>query len=85
MENCIKRAVIMAESPQIGVSDLGLPIDLREPEPMNLRQVREAAERKALTQALSRTDGNIAKAAEFLGISRPTLYDLMNRYNFREH
>ncbi len=85
MENCIKRAVIMADGPQIGVADLGLPIELREPEPMNLRQVREAAERKALTQALSRTDGNIAKAAELLGISRPTLYDLMNRFNFREH
>ncbi|MBC7944754.1 MAG: PEP-CTERM-box response regulator transcription factor [Burkholderiales bacterium] len=85
MENCIKRAVIMADGPQIGVADLGLPIELREPEPMNLRQVREVAERKALTQALSRTAGNIAKAAELLGISRPTLYDLMNRYNFREH
>ena len=49
----------------------------------DLRRVREAAERQAILLALARTDGNVAKASEMLGISRPTLYDLMNRLAIR--
>ena len=81
MENCIKRAVIMAEGSQISVDDLGLQTSSRaEEEHLNLRQVREEAEYKAIVKVLARVDGNITKAADLLGISRPTLYDLMNRY-----
>lgn len=83
MENCIKRAVIMTEGPQITVDDLGLGALHVVEEPLNLRQVRDEAERLALVKALARSDGNIAKAAELLGISRPTLYDLMARHNVR--
>jgi len=80
MENCIKRAVIMSESGRIEAADLELPGTQREAEPLNLRQVREEAERQAVLRALSRVGGNIAKAAELLGVSRPTLYDLIGRY-----
>lgn len=83
MENCIKRAVIMTEGPQISVDDLGLQEVSAIEEPLNLRQVRDEAERHALVKALARCDGNVAKAAELLGISRPTLYDLMARHNVR--
>lgn len=83
MENCIKRAVIMAEGPQIDAEDLGLVPVGKELEPINLRQVREEAERKAVVKVLGRVDGNIAKAAELLGVSRPTLYDLINRHGLK--
>jgi len=79
MENVIKRAVIMAEGSQITAQDLGLKAGSAESEPLNLRQVREEADRRAVIRALGRTNGNIVQAAELLGVSRPTLYDLINR------
>ena len=83
MENCIKRAVIMADGPSITADDLGLADAAPEDEPLNLRQVRDEAEYKALVKALARVDGNIVKASELLGISRPTMYDLMARHNIK--
>jgi len=77
MENLIKRATIMADGNQISASDLGLNAGQASPQLLNLRQARENAERLAITQALARSEGNIAQAAELLGITRPTLYDLM--------
>ena len=83
MENCIKRAVIMADANTIVADDLGLPDTGAEEEPLNLRQVRDEAEYKAIARALARTDGNIVKASEMLGVSRPTLYDLMGRHGIK--
>jgi two-component system NtrC family response regulator len=74
----------MAEGTQIGAEDLSLKTALVELEPVNLRQVRDEAERKAIIKVLSRVDGNIIKAAELLGVSRPTLYDLINRYGLKQ-
>jgi two-component system NtrC family response regulator len=83
MENCIKRAVIMADGVQISAEDLGLEIPKTQIEPINLRQVREDAERNALVKTMARVNGNIAKAAQLLGVSRPTIYDLMNRHGMK--
>lgn len=82
--NCIKRASIMAEGSRVTREDLGLPAassneadkELRD---LDLRTIREQAERQAIVAALSRSNGNIVKASEMLGVSRPTLYDLMHR------
>ncbi len=82
MENSIKRAVIMSDGIRIGVADLGL-MRGEEPALLNLRQAREIAEREAVGRALARASGNVARAAELLGISRPTLYDLMNRFGMQ--
>jgi two-component system NtrC family response regulator len=83
MENCIKRAVIMADGNTIVADDLGLPDLEAEEAPLNLRQVRDEAEYKAIVKALARVDGNIVKASELLGISRPTMYDLMGRHGIK--
>ena len=79
IENCIKRAVIMAEDSTITAQDLGLKAGDVLTEPLNLKTVREQEECKALVKALARADGNVAQAAKLLGVSRPTIYDLMNR------
>src|SRR5450830_481702 len=86
VENCIKRAVIMCDGPQIVSDDLDLPASPQSPpleDRINLRQAREAAEYKVMVRALARADGNIVKAAELLGVSRPTLYDLMNHHGVK--
>lgn len=83
MENCIKRAVIMADGSTIMADDLGLPGEGAQEEPINLRQVRDEAEYKAIVKVLARVDGNIVKASEILGVSRPTLYDLLGRHGIR--
>lgn len=84
LENCIKRAVIMADGNQITVDDLGLHgVPTGEEADLDLRQVREDAEKRVVITALGRVDGNVVKAAEVLGVSRPTLYDLMHRFGLR--
>ncbi len=84
LENCLKRAVIMAEGSRIRAEDLGLDAVEENLDRLNLRQVRDEAERSVVVRVLSRTNGNIAKAAEVLGISRPSLYDLMNRFGLKK-
>ena len=83
LENRIKRAVIMADGKTVTAADLDLPAAAAATEPampINLRAAREVADRKAIRQAMSRTDNNISGAAKLLGISRPTLYDLLKQY-----
>ncbi len=80
LENKIKGAVIMADGKLVTAADLGLTADDQEPESLNLREVRQRAESKAIRIALTRSYGNISKASEMLGITRPTLYDLLNKY-----
>jgi two-component system NtrC family response regulator len=83
LENCAKRAVIMAESSTLRAQDFGLDPALPEPELFSLRRVRDQAERDTVTRVLGRVNGNISRAAELLGVSRPTLYDLMEKYGLR--
>ena len=79
LENVVKRAVIMADGLTISATDLGLASSDAEPAILNLRRVREEAEKDAVLRVLGRVNGNYSKAAELLGVSRPTLYDLMHR------
>lgn len=84
LENRVKRAVIMAEGKLVGAADL----DLAEPSedeanPLNLKSAREATDRKMIRHALARSEGNISSTARLLGISRPTLYDLLKQYDLQ--
>ena len=82
LENRMKRAVIMAEGKLIGPDDLDLGSSGEEL-PVNLKAAREETDRKTIRQALARTENNISKAAKLLGISRPTLYDLLKQYDLQ--
>jgi two-component system NtrC family response regulator len=85
LENCIKRATIMADGNQITADDVGLMGAASDDmdRSLDLRVTREAAEQRAVLAALARADGTIAKAADLLGVSRPTLYDLMHRLGLK--
>ena len=83
LENVLRRAVIMADSSMITGADIGIAPGSGEADVLNLRQVREEAEKTAVLRVLSRSNGNLSKAAEMLGISRPTLYDLMHRFGLK--
>ena len=80
LENRVKRAVIMADGPQVTVQDLELVEADADADPFNLREVREKAESQAIIGALSRTNNNVSKTADLLGVTRPTLYNLMRKY-----
>ena len=82
LENKIKAGIIMAEGKFVTAADLGLNVTTNPPT-LNLRLVRQSAETHAIRQALVRAGGNISRTAELLGITRPTLYDLMAKYSIR--
>jgi two-component system, NtrC family, response regulator len=83
LENRVKRAVIMAERNRIVPADLDLVGPDTVPEVLNLAQAREEAERREIPRALMRAEGNISQAAKMLGISRPTLYDLIRQHRIK--
>ena len=85
LENCVRRAVIMAEGNQITASDLALSVPMVDEvdNSLDLRAIRDKAEKNAIITALARVNGNVVKAAELLGVSRPTLYDLMHRLGLK--
>ena len=77
--NRCKRAVLLAEGPLVTAADLDLAP--HAPDPLDLRSAREAADRRAIARALARAAGNLSAAARLLGVSRPTLYDLLKGYD----
>ena len=83
LKNRVKRAVIMAEGKQIVARDLELDEISVDERSFDLRQVREQAERQAVQRALNHAGGKVAAAADMLGVSRPTLYDLINKLNLK--
>ena len=84
LENRVKRAVIMTESKLISAADLDLAAsDSSEAQVLNLKSARETADRRVIRHALARSEGNISSTAKLLGISRPTLYDLLKQYDMQ--
>ncbi|MFC3851976.1 PEP-CTERM-box response regulator transcription factor [Salinispirillum marinum] len=81
MENKIKKAVILTDGKVIERDDLGLDPASNTMRLLNLRDVRQEAERKAIMQALSISNNNVSAAAKALGVTRPTLYDLLKKYH----
>jgi two-component system NtrC family response regulator len=81
LENRIKRAVIMAQGKFVTADDLDFSDGDEDDLLLNLKAAREASDRKAIKRAVARTEGNISSAAKLLGISRPTLYDLLKQYD----
>jgi two-component system NtrC family response regulator len=81
LENRIKGAVIMAEGVVVTAADLGLDDPGEEPEYLNLRVARQRAEAQAVRQSLAVARGNLSRAAELLGVTRPTLYDLLAKHS----
>jgi two-component system NtrC family response regulator len=73
----VKRAVVMAEGRQIGPEDLELSATTDQVIDLDLRAARLRAERDVLQMALAHSNGTLSAAAKLLGISRPTLYGLM--------
>jgi len=83
MENKIKGAVIMAEGKYVTAEDMSLESVESRPPSLNLREVRKEAEGQAIRRALVHASGNISKAAKLLGITRPTLYDMLEKYSIK--
>jgi two-component system NtrC family response regulator len=84
LENRVKRAVIMADGKSVIAADLDFPKEEGDSDTvLNLKAAREVADRAAIARAISRTQGNISGAAKMLGISRPTLYDLLKSYDIQ--
>ncbi|MGE8141001.1 PEP-CTERM-box response regulator transcription factor [Novosphingobium sp. NPDC080210] len=84
LENRVKRAVIMADGKLIAAEDLDLAGGTEDDtQALNLKSAREAADRKVIRHALARSEGNISNTAKLLGISRPTLYDLLKQYDLQ--
>tara|TARA_R110002167_G_scaffold94512_4_gene252288 strand:- start:402 stop:1703 length:1302 start_codon:yes stop_codon:yes gene_type:complete len=83
LENHLKKAVIMSEGKVITPQDLQLDQDGEEAKLPTLREVRESAERRLVMDVLAATQGNVSKTAKLLGVSRPTLYDLMKNLGLR--
>lgn len=84
LENRVKRAVIMADGKLVRAEDLDLGDDEEEgAQVLNLKSAREKSDRKMIRHALARSEGNISSTAKMLGISRPTLYDLIKQYDLQ--
>ena len=84
LENRVKRAVIMADGKLVHAEDLDFgDADEESAEVLNLKAAREAADRRVIRHALARSEGNISSTAKLLGISRPTLYDLLKQYDLQ--
>ena len=84
LENRVKRAVIMSDDKLVGAADLDLAeLDKEQCQALNLKTAREVSDRKLIRHALARSEGNISSTAKLLGISRPTLYDLLKQYDMQ--
>ncbi len=84
LESRVKRATIMADGNYISPEDLELSAGSSDDAPLNMKAVREAAERKAILRAMEHCDNNVSEAATLLGITRPTLYSLIEKLGIKQ-
>jgi two-component system NtrC family response regulator len=82
LENAINSAVIMSDGKQIGPDALQLGASGEDV--LDLRQVRIDAEKRAIQRALTQAGGNLSRVATLLGVSRPTLYDLLDKHGLKK-
>ena len=80
LENRVKRAVVMTDGALVSAADLDLASSEDEGKSLDIRSARSRAEREVIQLALAQTGSNLSRAAKLLGISRPTLYDLMQQH-----
>ncbi|MGH7059213.1 MAG: sigma-54 interaction domain-containing protein, partial [Stellaceae bacterium] len=80
LENRVKRAVVMTDGPLLTAADLDLSTAADDAKLLDIRSARARAEREVIQLALAQAGSNLSKAAKLLGISRPTLYDLMQQH-----
>jgi two-component system NtrC family response regulator len=80
LENRIKRAVIMTDEKKITPADLEISAGGVPRERLGLREARDLLEKEMVVKAIARNEGNLTKASTELGVSRPTLYDLMEKF-----
>lgn len=83
LESKVKRASILASGGYVNCGDLELQEIGEQSMPLNLKEVRESAERKAIMRALETSDHNISSAANLLGVTRPTLYSMLEKYQLK--
>jgi two-component system NtrC family response regulator len=84
MINKVKRAAIMADDKRITAADLELNAgEYLNDNALNLRQIRDEAEKRAVIQAIQASQNNLAKASRLLGITRPTLYNLLEKFDIK--
>jgi two-component system NtrC family response regulator len=84
LENRIRRAVTLTDNPRIAPEDLDLADPDESQEGLTLKVARDTVEKRVIEQTLAKTGGNITKAATILGVSRPTLHDLISRHHIRK-
>jgi two-component system NtrC family response regulator len=82
LQNRIKRALVLSEGPNINASELELGLPSESSSKLTLKEAKEEVEREIIARALEKNNRNISKTARALGISRPTLYELMTRHGF---
>ena len=83
LKNRVKRATIMAEESHIDAKDLELDVPTGGASTFNLREARDQIERQTIVRALGHADGKVTQAADLLGISRPTMYDLIKKHSLK--
>lgn len=83
LENKLKRAVILSDNSFVTVDDLEMSDQLENCMPLNLKAIREAAEAAAVKRAMHYSDYNITETSRLLGVSRPTLYNLLEKHGLQ--
>jgi len=83
LENKLKRAVILSDNHLVTLEDLEIEDSVEHAMPLNLKAARDSAESTAIRRALSHSDGNISEASKLLGITRPTMYSLLEKHNIQ--